>query len=245
MSGGSLSGGSRRRWAAAPAALLLALCAALVLAPAAGADATLGSTLEDSYEATFGGTGITAYQEAAPSESLVAPGPGTITSWSVRSGDSGAEYELRVLRPAAGGELTAVSTSAPQSVPNSNNAKRGPFAVALPVKAGDLIGLYVIKGLGAPIDNSVSAASDELNYVGDPFPNGATKKPELEPLHGGSQELLLSATFKSGGPVNTSPPVITGEAGVGLLLTASEGSWEGASTFAFQWLRCLGACEAI
>ena len=93
-------------------------------------------------------------------------------SWSVRSGDSGAEYELRILRPAGGGELTAVGTSTAHCVPNSNNEVRGPFAVSLSVKAGDLIALHVIKGQGAPINNVAAPAADELNYLEDPFATG-------------------------------------------------------------------------
>ncbi len=247
MSGGPLVSSSGHRWIRALLAATATACAFLAAAPAAGAlETTLGSKLEDAYETTFGGAAITAYQEAAPSETLLAPGPGTITSWSVRSGDSGAEYELRILRPAAGGELTAVGTSTAHSVPNSNNEVRGPFAVSLSVKAGDLIALHVIKGQGAPINNVAAPAADELNYLEDPFANGITKKPVLEPLHGGSQELLVSADFKAGGPVNTALPQIAGEPQVGSPLTATEGSWEGASTFAYQWLRCLGAsCEPI
>ena len=220
-----------------------AVSSAAVLGFAAGASAaetTLGSTLADPYETTFGGTALTAYQEVAAPETLVAPAPGTITSWSVRSGDNNGEYELRILRPAGGGELTAVSTSSPHSVPNNKDEIRGPFAVSLAVKAGDHIGLYVIKGQGAPINNVDAAAADELNYVEDPFADGTTKKAALEPLHGGSQELLLSAKFKAGAPVNIAVPEIAGEARVGSPLTATEGSWEGASTFAYQWLRCLG-----
>ena len=161
MLGGSLVGGRTRRLVGALAATLLAACTVLALAPAAGAEKTLGSTLEDSYDTTFGGiTGITVYQEAAPSESLTAPGPGTITSWSVRSGDSGAEYELRILRPAAGGELTAVSTSALLTRSPTAKTKCGTFPVSLPVKTGDLIALYVVKGLGAPYhENAVRTNS--------------------------------------------------------------------------------------
>ena len=231
-----------RPWLRASRAAALALFVVLGLAPAASAEQTLGSALSDPFSTTFGGTGITVYQEAAPSESLVAPSAGTITAWSVRSADSGAEYELRILRPTAGGELTALSTSTPQKVTDGEDKVRGPFPVSMAVKAGDRIALYVVKGLGAPYAESLL---DELNYVDDPYANGETRKPKLEPLHGGGQELLLAARFKAGGPVNTSPPLITGEPSVGSLLTATEGSWENASSFAYQWFRCLEPCEKI
>jgi hypothetical protein len=221
------------------------LIVALVAAPAA-AETTLGSKLEDSYETTYGGTaGITVYQEAAPSEVLSAPSGGTIKSWSVRSADHNAKYELRVIRP-AGGEFTAVATSSPQTVPDSEDKVRGPFATNLAVKTGDRIGLYVVEGAGAPINNTVAPIADEMNYVQDPFADGSTKLPALASSGGGSQELLLQATLMPAPPVNTALPTITGEARAGTLLTVNEGEWENATSYAFQWVRCAGAtCSFI
>ncbi len=210
----------------------------------ARAETTLGSRLEQSYEATFGGTtGITVYQQAASDETLTAPSAGIITSWSVRSGDKDAEYELRVLHP-SGGEFTASGTSSPQTVPDSNDEIRGPFPVTLRVSQGDRIALDVIAGAGAPINNLLAPVADAVNYFGDPFNDGMTKAPVLTML-GNSQELLLQATFVPG-PVNKILPSISGEARAGMSLIASDGSWENATSFAFQWTRCAGAaCSAI
>jgi hypothetical protein len=220
--------------------------AVLVAATSAHADTTLGSKLEDPYETTFGASaGITVYQEASSSELLTAPGPGTITAWKVRSGDLGAKYELRILR-ASGGGFSRVATSSAQTVTDAEDKVRGPFAVALPVKAGDRIGLYVLAGAGAPINNVTAPLADELDYIADPFNEGETKEAALTPPLGNSQELLLQASFSPGKPVELTPPTISGEARAGIRLTATEGSWEGASTFAYQWLRCSGAvCTAI
>ena len=226
------------------ATLGIAVLAAFALATPAAAETTLGSNLQDSYDTTFGGSGETVYQEAAPAETLVAPSAGAITSWSVRSADMNAQYELRVIRP-AGGEFVASGTSAPQTVPDAEDKVRGPFVVSLPVKAGDRIALDVISGTGAPINSLLAPVADELNYVQDPFADGATKKAALSPPLGGSQELLLQATFTPA-PVNLTPPTIAGEPRAGSPLTASEGSWENASSFAWQWLRCLEAkCQPI
>ncbi len=226
--------------------LAVAMISLAALAASATADTTLGSKLEDGYEAAFGGTtGITVYQEAAPSEVISAPAGGTITSWSVRSGDLNAKYELRVLHP-VGNEFTAAGTSAPQTVPDSEDKVRGPYSVSLSVTAGDRIALYVVKGLGAPINNTLSPPADELNYLQDPFSDGSTKAPALTPPLGGTQELLLQANFAPAPPVNKVQPAISGEARAGVLLTASEGTWEDATSFAFQWLRCTGAtCQPI
>jgi|GEM_PF-2498572 len=226
--------------------LAIALLASLTFAATSAADTTLGSSLEHGYEATFGGgAGFTVYQEAAAGETLIVPAPGTITSWRVRSGDMNAEYELRIIRP-SGGEYTAAGTSPPKTVPDGEDKVRGPFAVSLAVKAGDRIALDVVKGLGAPISIALAPMEDALNYLQDPFPDGKTEKPALELPLGTNQELLLQADFKPGPPVNTAAPMISGEARVGSALTASEGIWEGASTFAFQWARCSGAsCSPI
>jgi hypothetical protein len=42
----------------------------------------------------------------------------------------------------------------------------------------------------------------------------------------------------SGGPVNTLPPVVIGDAVVGEQLSADEGNWTGSPTFTHQWQRC-------
>lgn len=242
--------GHRGRWTAARTALVFALAVALILlatgAPA-GADTTLGSTLEDSAEATFGGP--TVYQERAPGETLSAPTDGTITSWSVRSGDGAAKYELRILRPSAGGTYTAAGTSPVQTVPSDGEEKvRGPFAVSLPVKAGDRIGLDVISGAGAPINNTLAPMADELNYIEDPFAEGTAKKPVLTVL-GGNQELLLQATMQAAHPVSTSPPTVAGEPRDRGTLTGTGGLWANNPTaYEYQWLRCTttgGGCEPI
>jgi hypothetical protein len=223
-----------RRCGRALPGLVVLVASLLACGAPASATTTLGSTLEHSYDATFGGSGQTVYQEVAPSETLVAPSAGTITKWSVRSGDKGAEYELRVLRPAAGGEFTAAGTSAAYTVPDAEDKMRGPFAVNLPVKAGDRIALDVIGGLGAPIANVLAPAADELNYLSDPFADGATKAPVLESGLGGSQELLLQAIFSAGPPANLTLPVISGEPRVGVLLTTTEGTWENGRFCSFR-----------
>jgi hypothetical protein len=234
--------GSRR----SPLACLscVGLVALLVFVPSAAADVTLGSSLADANDSTFGGgPGVIAYQQAAPEEVLAAPDSGTITQWSVNSTETGAEYRLRILRP-AGGEFTAVGTSATQAVPGVGGERRGPFAVNLPVRSGDRIALEVLKGLGAPMNNTLASIGDELNYLQAPLAEGESKGPPGPA--GGSQELLLQATLKADPPIDLTLPAVSGEARVGTPLTAAEGTWENASSFAFQWVRCLeAACTPI
>jgi hypothetical protein len=233
--------------AAAAVALAVAIFP-LLGSPPVNAATTLGSTLEDSAEATFGG-GPTVYQERAPGETLSAPTDGTISSWSVRSKDGGARYELRILHPSAGGTFTAAGTSPVQTIPSDGEDKvRGPFPVSLPVKAGDRVALDVISGAGAPINNTLAPLADELNYIEDPFTDGTAKKPALTML-GNSQELLLQATMDAPHPVNTTLPTIAGEPRDRGTLTGTAGLWANNPTgYEYQWLRCTTTgfgCEPI
>jgi hypothetical protein len=175
-----------------------------VVAVSARADVTIGSTLSDGPPTpSLCSGGCTVLQTIAAGETLSVPSDGVITSWSVRSADSGAQYELRVIRPAGGGEYTAAGTSQPESVPDAADEVRGPFPVSLAVKAGDEIGLKVLSGAGAPLGvNPDAPASDTVNYFGAPNPDfgdGSTQQPVIQPPPtNGGQELLLQATFTPG-----------------------------------------------
>ncbi len=188
-------------------AVWVGLIAMAALAGSAAADTTLGSTLADAQEGNTFSSGLnsTVYQENAPGETLTAPADGTITSWSVRSENINAQYELRVIRPGAG-VFTAAGTSAPQTVTDPEDTARGPFATNLQVKAGDRIALRVILGPGAPIHVG-TLPNDELNYFNGPFADGATEKPVLSQPLSPNQELLLQANFHPSAP--TPPPTST------------------------------------
>lgn len=170
---------------------LLALAGA---APAL-ADTTLGSDLSHPDEsARFGaGAPIAAYQVGAAGETLTAPSSGAITAWSVRSNEEGAEYELRILRPGAGGTFTPMGASAPIRVADNSGSVSGPFAVSLPVRAGDRVALDVLGSVGAPVRNATGAG--ELNYLSDPLVEGVSASPVIPPPLDPDQELLLQAKF--------------------------------------------------
>jgi len=139
---------------------------------------------------------------------LQVPFDGTVTSFSVNSGSAGNHVELRVLRPAGGGRFTGAGTSAAETLAG------GPmtFAVSLPVKAGDILGL----------DNSDSA------LVFDATPSAITAYYELPALTDGvtaapnhnqaGDRLLLSAvvvqtsttTGTTTTTTTTTAPTITG-----------------------------------
>jgi hypothetical protein len=49
---------------------------------------------------------------------------------------------------------------------------------------------------------------------------------------------MTAVVQASGGPVNTSPPFVVGDAVVGQQLSADNGTWTGTPTFTYQWQRC-------
>src|SRR4249919_3261485 len=121
-------------------------------ASAAAATFTIGSlTLPaDSTGQVCGSDPCTVVQgQVSPASpgtyTLRAPADGTIVSWSYRNGNvpPANSYSLRVLRPANAQEtsFTAVGTATSPIIPDALNAVRGPYAVSLPVRAGDRIGL--------------------------------------------------------------------------------------------------------
>lgn len=78
---------------------------------------------------------------------VTAPTDGVIVRWRLRD-SAGNSFVLRVLRPAAGGQYTFVSSSAPATGLNPGTAT---FGTQQPVKAGDYIGVSWdgTDGLGA------------------------------------------------------------------------------------------------
>lgn len=99
---------------------------------------------------------------------LAVPFDGTLTSFRVNAGSTGGAVELRVLRPAGGGQYTGVGTSPAKTITNTGGQT---FTVSLQVKAGDVLGL----------DNSTSALMFDTS---DPTP--VTYYYELPSLADGS-----------------------------------------------------------
>jgi hypothetical protein len=133
------------------------------------------------------------------SPELQVPFDGTVTSFSINSGSGSGSVKLRVLRPAANGQYTGAGTSPAQTLATGTNT----FAVSLPVKAGDLIGL----------DNDSSALMFDTSDA-----NAVTKYYQLPSLADGATaapnntrngyRLLLSAVVKSS-PTSTNTTITT------------------------------------
>jgi hypothetical protein len=205
---------SRRAWVAALAAVAGVMTAAVISRSDAATQTvtTLGDTTgtPNTNLCPTGTTpGATAPCTFMPFSSvgnaeLQVPFDGTVTGFSITAGSAGGTVRLRVLRPAGGGQYTAVVSSAPATLALNGNT----FTTSLPVKAGDLIGL----------DNDSSA----LIFDGtSTVPLTAYFQPAL--ADGGSgapnqiasgARLLLSATVQA-----AAPPTTTGTTGTTGLTT--------------------------
>jgi hypothetical protein len=136
------------------------------------------STLQN-YPSCSGGTGCTYIQWAgsSPDSSYASPVDGTIVAWRISSGSAGNKVKLRILRPAGGGKLSAVASSATETTSGSSSTP-DQFAANIPVKAGDIIGL----------DNSNDALVFKTGVLGSfpefwtPFlPDGSSPSPPTAP----------------------------------------------------------------
>lgn len=138
---------------------------------------------------------------------LQVPFDGTVTSFSVNAGSSGNTVRLRVLRPASGGQFTGVGTSPPEIL------GPGPvttFAVSLPVKAGDVLGLD--NADSAIMFDTLSLSPITAYYELPSLADGQTAAPNNTRA---GYRLLLSATVQAAGATTTSttsstgPPVVS------------------------------------
>lgn len=134
--------------------------------------------------------------------SLQVPFDGTVTSFSVNSGSGTGSVELRILRPASGGQFTGAGTSPPESLTAGINT----FSVLLPVKAGDVIGLD--NDSSALMFDTSNAIPLTAYYELPSLADGATGAPN-QPARTGYR-LLLSAVVvpstTSTGTTSSPPP---------------------------------------
>ena len=169
----------------------------VLIAPAGASPApvTLGSTTgTPSMNICGGGQNCTyvPFQNLGAA-ALVVPADGTLTSFSVRSGSATGSVALRVLRPAGGGAFTGAGTSPAKPLSGSLDT----FAVNLPVKAGDVLGL----------DNSSSALlfdnTDSQPIAGYELPALADGSTSVPNRSAGGLRLLLSAVEQPSGTTTT------------------------------------------
>ena len=158
---------------------MAALALALAVPASASADKTVigrqqlsGGTI--SFSGLCGVPPCTTAQHSVPSASVfvvTSPVNGTVTSWRFRTpagGTMGEIYALRVLRSAANGTFTSVATSNNYTLPDTNDAVRGPFTTSIPIKKGDRIAL---RTLGPADQVPMFSAPGSMYYV---FAKGTT-----------------------------------------------------------------------
>jgi hypothetical protein len=174
-----------------------ALGATAIASPgAAGQTVTLGSvTGSPTMNLCVGSCTYLPFAGVA-SPSLQVPFDGTVTSFSLNAGSSGGSVRLRVLRPAGGGQFTAVANGPAATIPDLGVST---FAVSVPVKAGDLLAL----------DNDSSAILFDTSdgaavtaYYQPALADGATAAPNRTQ---GGLRLLFSATVQSPASTTTGP----------------------------------------
>jgi hypothetical protein len=147
---------SGARIKAAIAISVAALAMLLPVASAQGATVTVGSPLTQGFlPASFNAVGTVINSTLTePGATVASPITGTVIRWRV-TGASGGPFKLRVLRPAGGLSFTGAGTSAPATPAGASTQV---FSTALPIQAGDVIGL----------DNS-----NEKDSIGVSMPPGA------------------------------------------------------------------------
>jgi hypothetical protein len=172
-------------------ALVAILGAALIVPASASATVTIGSNLgrvppSPTNQNTSVNTSLDPSAQA--SGGLASPVNGVVTSWRVRTGDTGGDIALRVIRPLAGFRFLGAGTSGVQSPPLNTTSPA--FPAQLPISIGDLIGLncaasgcdHLVSGGGVLQSFSfVLADGDARDPTFDNFPFELAVQAEIEP----------------------------------------------------------------
>ena len=176
----------------------LAVLSLLGVVPAASqASVIVGSPLNIPTNGSIGVFGGTFVQTALPepTAALAAPVDGTVVQWSLRGTFINVEpnsFKLRVLSPVGNGTFIGAGTSAEESTPHtgSNDDMIRRFQTALPIRAGDAIGLSAIGGADVPVGEGTGATSE---YFEAAFADGASSGSPT--VFGGFQnrEMLFNA----------------------------------------------------
>jgi hypothetical protein len=180
---------------------MLAVClVAMVLTPATAhaGHYTIGSNLtrpNDSYAlcANDGCVGVQTGIASLPSPPPPSDGSvsGAITSWSVRSGDTGALYSIRVLQPITSNSFTARGRSqATFAIPPGPETVHT-FPAMLPIQPNEAIGLELGGGASGLPMHGLSSPSDTVGYNTAGIADGSTA-PFTD---GAPYELLVQATI--------------------------------------------------
>jgi hypothetical protein len=125
---------------------------------------------------------------------LQSPANGVVVQWAVRTGDDGAQYALRILRPAGTNTYTGAGTVfATSAVPPGTDDAILKYPASIAIKQGDSIGIQLggasDEGIPQNFTNGVPQNVFANNFAGQPA-DGQTAAFIPDQQH----ELLLQAT---------------------------------------------------
>ncbi len=159
----------------------------LVGAPSANAAVTIGSNLQDAADASYNCSDTQSctvrLADAAPTSQapggLISPVSGVVVRWRVNVGAFVGPLLFRIIRPAGSpGQFTGAGTSASVTpLTNSTNT----FEVAMPIQAGDSIGVNCCQMGDHQIFRLVTAGQALQQTWGDPLPPLADGEPPRAP----------------------------------------------------------------
>jgi hypothetical protein len=174
---------SGKRWVARSSLLaLLAIVLAAAIGSTASAQIVVGQTapsIETANPCNFKEPFDEVQISTAAGASYVVPTAGVITSWSTNAAPvSGQQYGFKVFRPLGGTSFLVVGHDGPRLLtPNALNT----FPVAIPVQAGDHIGINIPATGTTACSFSTGMEGDVYGYVGGTAPDGATISTTTEP----------------------------------------------------------------
>jgi hypothetical protein len=174
---------------------VLAAAAALLTPAAAPAATTIGSALArnaNGVEQCADPGGCTIVQTQLNGLPVKVPYDGVLVSWGARAFPGGLHppIDFRVLRPGAGGAVTAVAKDADRILPSDGSSGGG--TTRLKVRAGDLIGVDLDPGdeLGSVGPGSFTTSSTFIPKLGA----AETRPPSSTDMF--ADEFLLQATVE-------------------------------------------------
>jgi PASTA domain/IPT/TIG domain len=154
------------------ASVLASVVCLLIAAGAADAQITIGQTVRVPYTLLpCSGEEIVPTSIAAGT-GYVAPATGVITSWSTTAGPApGQVMGLKVFRPLGGLSFQVAGQDVPRPLlPGQRNT----HPVAIPVQAGDILGLFVpVGGEAECVFGQTGSTADFYRYNQGNSPNGA------------------------------------------------------------------------
>jgi hypothetical protein len=170
-----------------------------------------------------------------------------LTAYVFGTGTSGLQPLRGVIYADANGEPGALKAVSQEVTLAYNASKKWvdlTFSTPVSLTAGDYwLGFHAGPSTGSAL---IYYAYDSTNAFGqrtafDTYSDGASN-----PFGTGTQRQRLMSVYATYSPVSPSPPVntglplVSGQAVVGSVLSASTGTWSGSSpmSFAFQWRRC-------